>query len=89
MTVDCVQSMQMSAHIVSVYHGYAIGCDRCRISCLHAHSISDLPMGNGPGLQHGLGDVFRALIPSFSTSGKSRIACLSRLRATRLRSHRN
>ena len=46
-------------------------------------------MGNVPGLQHGFGDVFRTVIPSFSMSGESRIACLSRLRAMTLRSHRN
>ena len=46
-------------------------------------------MANGPGLQHGLGDVFQALIPSLSMSGESRIACLLRLRATTLWSHRN
>ena len=60
-----------------------------QISCLHARGISDLPMGNGPGLLHGLGDVFRAVIPAFSMSGESTIACLSCLRAMTLRSHRN
>ena len=59
------------------------------MSCLHARGISDLPMGNGPGLQHGLGDVFRGVIQAFSMSGESRIACLSCLRAMMLRSHRN
>ena len=49
--------------------------------------ISGLPMGNGPGLQHGLGDVFRAVIPAFSMSGESRIG--SCLRAMTLRSHCN
>ena len=35
-----------------VYNDYPIRYDRCRISCLHAHGISDLPVGNGHGLQH-------------------------------------
>ena len=35
-----------------VYADYPIRYDRCRTSCLHAHGISDLPMGNGHGLQH-------------------------------------
>ena len=56
---------------------------------MHARGISDLPMGNGPGLQHGLGDAFQAVIPAFSMSGESRIACLSCLRAMTLSSHRN
>ena len=34
-----------------VYLDYPIRYDRCSMSCLHARGISDLPMGNGPGLQ--------------------------------------
>ena len=52
-------------------------------------TVHMLPMGNGPGLQHGFGDVFRAVISAFSMSGESKIACLSCLRAMTLRSHRN
>ena len=76
-------------HVEEVYLDYPIRYDRCCMSCLHARGISDLPMGNELGLQHGLGDVFRAVIPAFSMSGESRIAYLSCLRAMTLRSHRN
>ena len=78
--------MQVSClHVEEVYSDYPIRYDRCSMSCLHALGVSDLPMGNDPGLQHGFSDEFRTVIPSFSISGESRIACLSRLRATTLR----
>ena len=38
-------------HVEEVYLDYPIRYDRCSMSCLHARGISDLPMGNGPGLQ--------------------------------------
>ena len=76
-------------HVEEVYLDYPIRYDRCSMSCLHACGICDLPMGNGPGLQHGIGDVSRAVIPAFSMSGESRIACLLCLRAMTLRSHRD
>ena len=56
------------------------------LMCGHAERIYHTVIPDGPGLPHGLGDVFRALIPLFSMSGESRIACLSRLRAMMLRS---
>ena len=39
-------------HVEEVYLDYPIRYDRCSMSRLHARGISDLPMGNGPGLQH-------------------------------------
>ena len=87
--LDCTLIQVSYLQVEEVYLDHPIRYDRCSMSCLHARGISDLPMGNGLGLQRGFGDVFRAVISAFSMSGESRIACLSCLRATTLRSHRN
>ena len=49
--LDCTLIQVSYLHVEEVYLDHPIRNDRCCMSCLHARSISDLPMGNGPGLQ--------------------------------------
>ena len=65
--LDCTPIQVSYLHVEEVYLDYPIRYDRCNISCLHARGISDLPMGNGPGLQHGIGEWSMSLPPSWLT----------------------
>ena len=46
------------------------------MSCLHAHGISDLPMGNGPGLQHSIGDAVIHTSAGVATSAQAMAWCM-------------
>ena len=59
--LDCTLIQVSYLHVEEVYLDYPIRYDRCSITCLHARGISDLPMGNGPGLQHTLPSRVSAL----------------------------
>ena len=60
------------------------------MSCLHARGISDLPMGNGPGLQHlcpmlvraPIDDIVAGLTGSYNvmTKCQSTHACVAAVR---------
>ena len=54
---DCTLIQVSYLHVEEVYLDYPICYDRCSMSCLHARGISDLPMGNGRGLQHVSGNM--------------------------------
>ena len=79
--LDCTLIQVSYLHVEEVYLGHPIRYDRCSMSCLHARGISDLPMGNGPGLQ-------QILCKSHRVKRVQDNSPLFALRVCMLRSHR-